>query len=137
MFFELIDVAFVNSHTVYTKRGNDISLLNFKIAVAKALIGRYSNRKRLFPTSRPNLQKSREPSMPIEHARVPGEANEMPLLQLLSLLSCQTCDLYLCLTKEKKCLKHHLQFSITITLLIIYLYENKVFLCCLVGFFLL
>ena len=38
MFSDLIDVALVNSHIVYTKLGNEISLLYFKIAVAKALI---------------------------------------------------------------------------------------------------
>ena len=31
MFFDLIDVALVNSHTIYTKRGNKISLLNLKL----------------------------------------------------------------------------------------------------------
>ena len=44
MFFDLIDVTYVNSHIVYLKLDDDISLLNFKILVAKALIGRYSNR---------------------------------------------------------------------------------------------
>ena len=63
MFFALIDVGLANSHGVYTKLGNDIFVLNFKIVVAKALIGRYSNRKKLFPTSRPSKQKSHEPSM--------------------------------------------------------------------------
>ena len=44
-FFDLIDIALVNSHIVYTKLGNDISLLNFKIGVAKPLIERYRNCK--------------------------------------------------------------------------------------------
>ena len=73
-----------HSHIVYTKLGNDISLLNFKIFVAKALIRRCSNRKRLFLTSRSSKQKSHEPHMPREvptHLRVPVEVNEMPLLQ--------------------------------------------------------
>ena len=39
MFFDLIDVSLVKSHIVYTELGNDISLLNFKIVVTKALIG--------------------------------------------------------------------------------------------------
>ena len=45
MLFYLIDVARVNSHIFYTKLGNNISLLNFKIVVEKALIDRYGNRK--------------------------------------------------------------------------------------------
>ena len=66
MFFGLIDVALVNSHIVYTKTGNNISLLNFENVVEKALIGRYSNRKRFFLTSRPSKRKYHEPSMPRE-----------------------------------------------------------------------
>ena len=75
MFFDLLDVALVISHIVYTKFGNGISLLNFKVAVAKTLIGRYSNRNRLFPTNRSGKQKPHEPSMPRE------VANHMPELQ--------------------------------------------------------
>ena len=39
MFFDLIDIALVNSRAVYTKRDNNISLLNFKLVVTKAFIG--------------------------------------------------------------------------------------------------
>ena len=63
MLFDLIDVALVNSHIVYTKLDNGISLLNFKIAAAKAWNGRYSNCKRSFP---PRKHKSHEPSIPRE-----------------------------------------------------------------------
>ena len=38
IFFDLIDVTYVNSHIVYIKIGKDISLLNFKKVVAKTLI---------------------------------------------------------------------------------------------------
>ena len=84
MFFNLIDVALVNNHFAYMKLGNDILLLNFKIAVAEALIGRYKNRKRSFPTSRPNKRNlinhhvQRSPNL---HARILGEAKEISLLQ--------------------------------------------------------
>ena len=36
MFFDLIDVILLNSYIVYTKLGNDISLMNLKIVAAKA-----------------------------------------------------------------------------------------------------
>ena len=68
MFFDLKDVTHVNSHIVTMKLGNDISLLNLKIAVVKAVIGRYSNRYRSFFTSRWNKGKSHEPSMAREVA---------------------------------------------------------------------
>ena len=63
MFFDLMDVTHLNSHTVSMKLGNDISLLNFKTVAVKALIGRYSNRNRSFFTSRLSKGKSHEPSM--------------------------------------------------------------------------
>ena len=53
MFLDLMDVTQVNSHIFYMKLGNNILLLNFKIVVAKAWIGRYSNRNRSFSTARP------------------------------------------------------------------------------------
>lgn len=49
LFFDIIDVALVNSLTVYTKVGENLSLPNFKVVVANSLIGRYSNWKRSFP----------------------------------------------------------------------------------------
>ena len=68
MFFVLKDVTHVNSHAVSMKLGNDISLLNFKIVVGKAVIGRYSNRYRSFFTSMSSKEKSHEPSMAREVA---------------------------------------------------------------------
>ena len=64
MFFNVIDVALVNNHFVYMKLGNDILLLNFKTVVAEALIDRCNNRKRSFPTRRPNKRKPHKPSCP-------------------------------------------------------------------------
>ena len=58
IFFDLIDIVIVNSHIVYTKFGNSISLLDFKIVVSKSLIERYSNRQRSFPLSRTSKRKA-------------------------------------------------------------------------------
>ena len=63
MFLDLIDVALVNSHIIYTVM---TSLLNYNFFLAKALIGRYSSRKKSFPTSRLRKVKPHEPSMPRE-----------------------------------------------------------------------
>ena len=54
MLFDVMGVTLEKSHVVCTTLGNDISLLNFKILVAKSLIGRYNNCKRPFPSSRPS-----------------------------------------------------------------------------------
>lgn len=40
VFFDLVEVALVNIHKVYTKLDNHISLLNFKAIVTKGLIDR-------------------------------------------------------------------------------------------------
>ena len=39
LLFDVMGVALVKSHAVSTELGNDISLMNFKILVAKSLIG--------------------------------------------------------------------------------------------------
>ena len=68
IFFDLVDVTHVNSHIVYMKLGDNISILNFKIVIAKALISRYSNCNRSFSTTRRSKQKSHKPSMNKEEA---------------------------------------------------------------------
>ena len=65
MLFDLIDVPHETC--------DDMSLLNFKIVVAKALIGRYSNHKGSFPTSSSSKRKHHEPSMTRE---VPAHESE-------------------------------------------------------------
>ena len=115
MFFDLIDVALLNSHIVYAKLGKDISLLNFKTVVTKALSSRYSNCKRFLPTSRSSKWKFHEPSIP----KVPTHMPEIQEKQMRchycknegsdhkTFVSCQTCSLplglylYLWLTKER------------------------------------
>ena len=139
MLFDLMDMTYVKTHIVYLKLGDDISLQNFKIVVAKALIGRYSNCNRLFSTTRLGKRKSHELSMTREvpthmlefqQKRVRCHYCKNESSDLKSFVSWQACGLYLCLTKERNyLLKHYLQFFITISLLIIYLLENRQFLC--------
>ena len=75
MVFDLMDVTHVNDHIIYMKLGDEISLPNFKIVVAKALIGKYSNCNRSLPATRPSKRKFHHPSMTTE---VP---NRMPEVQ--------------------------------------------------------
>ena len=84
LFFDLIDVALVNSHIVYTKLGNDISLLNFKIVEAKALLAdTVIVRDCSTPVGQANknLMNHQYLETPNPHGRFPEEANEIPLLQ--------------------------------------------------------
>ena len=143
IFFDLIDVTRANSHTVYMKIGHDISLLNFKLVVTKAMIGRYSNGTRSFSATRPSKQKSHKPSiireaptrMPeLQQKRVRCGYCQKKSSDLKSFVSCQACGLYLRLTKNKNFLNRHLQFSITISFFAIHLLKNRLFLCRLFGF---
>ena len=119
MFFDLIDIAIMNSHIVYTKLGNSISLIDFKIVVAKSLIARYSNRQRTFPLSRKSKRKALESSLPKEIPTHMPEFNEKRMqcnfcknegANHKKFVSCPTCGLYLCYTKERNCfLKQHIQ----------------------------
>ena len=76
IFFDLIDIAIVNSYIVYAKLGNSISLLDFKIIVSKSLIERYSNRQRSFPLSRTSKRKALGSSLPKEIPTHMPEFNE-------------------------------------------------------------
>ena len=79
IFFDLLDVALFNSHIVYSKLGNELSLLNYKVVVANSLIGRYSNRQRAFPMTRPSKRKTLEPGTNT-YARISRKAYAMFLL---------------------------------------------------------
>lgn len=117
MIFDLVDVAIVNSHIIYMKYGNDMSLRNFKIGVEKDLIDRYSNCKRSVTTSKPSRQSSPEPSMPRDVPTQMSEFREKWMrcyycknegLNNKKIVSCQTCDSYLRSNKERICfLNHH------------------------------
>ena len=117
IFLDLIDIVIVNSHIVYTKLGNSISLLDFKIVVAKSLIGRYINRQRSFPLSTTSKRKALEPSLPKETPADMPEFNEKRMqcnfcknegADHKAFVSCLTCGLYLCCIKERNWfLKHH------------------------------
>ena len=108
IFFDLTDVVLVNSHIVYMKLCNKISLLSFKVVVAKYFIGRYSSRKRSFPAGSQSKWKLYEPSMPREvppymfdfqekWIRCHYCKNKGPGYK--TFVSCQTCGLRFCLTK--------------------------------------
>ena len=119
MLFNLIDIAIVNSHIVYTKLGNSISLLDFRIIVAKSLIGRYSNQQQSFPLSRTSKRKALESSLPKEIPTHMPEFKKKCMrcnfcknegADYKTFVSCPTCGLYLCCNEERNfSLKHFIQ----------------------------
>ena len=104
MFFDLINIAFANSHTVHTKLGNSISLLDFKTVVAKSLTGRYSNQQPCFTLSRTSKRKALKSSLPKEIPTHISEFNEKRIrcnfcknegADHKTFVSCPACGLYL------------------------------------------
>ena len=59
IFFDLLDVAMVNSFVVYDKlHPNELSFLDFKLIVSQRLIGSFTTRIRAFPRARPTKQQA-------------------------------------------------------------------------------
>ena len=64
IFFDLMDVICVNSYLIYNmKHPNKLSLLDYKIVVAKNLIQYHQGRKRAVPMSRPSKRKNQPESI--------------------------------------------------------------------------
>ena len=64
IFFDLMDIACVNSYLIYNmKHPNKLSLLDYKIVVAKNLVQYHQGRKRAVPMSRPSKKKNQPESI--------------------------------------------------------------------------
>ena len=121
LFFDLWDMALVNSYIVYSKlTQNKLSHYDFNVAVAKGLIGNYNSRKRNpltfrptkrsssnFPTEIPLHLPELEPSRGRCHyCKNEGKENR-------TFIKCNTCVVFLCLVASasgRNCFyKHHLK----------------------------
>ena len=64
IFFDLMDIACVNSYLIYNmKHPNKLSLLDYKIVVARNLIQYHQGWKRAVPMSRPSKRKDQPESI--------------------------------------------------------------------------
>ena len=97
--------------------GTKLTLLDFKVVIAESLIGAYTNRQGAFPQFRPSKRKSLEQAGPVS---APDHLSEYQVsrnrckyckdegLDNKAFVLCKTCDVHLCLVKERNCfLKHH------------------------------
>ena len=67
IFFVLMDIACVSSYLIYNmKHPNELSLLDFKIVVAKNLIQYHQDRKRVVPMSKPS-KRNNQPELIDNH----------------------------------------------------------------------
>ena len=72
IFFDLMDITCVNSYLIYRmKHPNKLSLLDYKIVVAKNLIQYRQDRKRAVPMSRPSKRKNQSESIDNHRGNLP------------------------------------------------------------------
>ena len=117
IFFDLLDIACVNSFLVYKmKYLKQLILLDCKIVIAKNLIRWHQSRQRDVPLSRPSKRK-------ITSVASNDHGDHLPELQPTqkrctyflkegkenrTLIGCLACDISLCLVNDRRCFsKHH------------------------------
>ena len=72
IFFDLMDIACANSYLTYNmKHPNKLSLLDYKIVVAKNLIQYHQGRKRAAPMSRPSKRENQPESIDNHEGHLP------------------------------------------------------------------
>ena len=113
IFFDLMDISMVNAYLAYSKlTHNPMTLLDFKIGVAKSMVGIYCSRQRNAPNNRSNRRDSLQPPPPTtvpQHLPVvmsvrqrctycskEGQENK-------SKVYCPVCKMYLCLNEKRNC----------------------------------
>ena len=118
IFFDLMDIACVNSYLIYNmKHPNKLSLLDYKIVVARNLIQYHQGWKRAVPMSRPSKRKDQPESIDnhgwhwsdyqtmrkrCAYCAIDGKENR-------TFVICLTCNIPLCLVKKRNCFqKHHI-----------------------------
>ena len=117
IFFDLLDIACVNSFLVYNmKHPKQLIFLDCKIVIAKNLIRWHQSRQRDVPLSRPSKRK-------ITSVASNDHGDHLPELQPTqkrctyfskegkedrTFIVCLACDIPLCLVKDRRCFsKHH------------------------------
>ena len=96
IFFDLMDIACINRYLIYDmKHPNKLSLLDYKIVVAKNLIQYHQGWKREVPMSRPSKRKNQPESTIDKENR--------------TFVICLACNIPLCLVKKRNCFqKYHI-----------------------------
>ena len=85
-----------------------ISSMNLRINLARSMIGKFSNRKRAVPTSRPSKRSKGESFVVVDH--LPEFATTRAQCALCSFEKienrtciCTSCNVHLCLQKQRNC----------------------------------
>ena len=116
IFFDLMDIACVNSYITYNmKHPNHLSLLYYKIFVAKKLVQYHQGRESIVPMSRPSKRKN-QPELIDNHGghlpdyqtmrkrcaycAIKGKENK-------TFVICLACNIPIYLVKEKNCFQRN------------------------------
>ena len=118
LFFYLMDIACINSYVIYNmKHPKKLFLLDYKIAVAKNQIQYHQGRKSAVPISRPSKRKNQPESIDNHGGHLPDYQTmqkrcaycAMEGKENRAFVICLTCNIPLCLVKERNCFqKHHI-----------------------------
>ena len=118
IFFDLMDIACVNSYLIYNmKHPNKLSLLNYKIVATKNLIQYHQSRKSAVPMSRPSKRKKQTESIDNHGGNLPGYQTmrkrciycAMEGKENRTFVICLACNIPLCLVKRRNSFqKHHI-----------------------------
>ena len=115
--FDLMGIAYVNSYLIYNmKHTNKLSLLYYKIVVAKNPIQYRHGRKRSVPMSRPSRRKNQSESIDNHGGHSPDYQTMRKRCSCFSIegkekrtfVICLACNIPLCSVKEKNCFQKHL-----------------------------
>ena len=116
IFFDLMDIACVNSYLIYNmKHPNKLFLLDYKIVAAKNLIQYLQGRKRAVPMSRPSEKKNQPELIDNYGVHLPDYQmmRKQPAYCAMEgkenrrFVICLACNISLCLVKERNCFQKY------------------------------
>ena len=108
VFFDFLDISVVNSKILYDKIQSTaaMSSKDFRLSLARSMIGTFSNRKRAISTSRPSKRSKGEIATVVDHlpqfAATRSRCAYCSLIKLenRTFIRCMKCHIPLCLQKE-------------------------------------
>ena len=112
VFFDMMDISVVNAFIIYNQRfPRQLTLLQFKEAISDGLTRNFSSRKRNFPQIRSNILIKRRPSNVSQAVHLPTFNNarrrcvqcSKQSIEQRTFVKCTSCDVSLCLLKERNC----------------------------------
>ena len=103
LFFDLMDISVVNSHIIYKELNpKGMELLDFKIVLAKSLVGTYNSRSRNTPASHVSRREVLPASVPLHLPVIQQTRGKCRYcytggIENKTYIKCNTCGVFLCL----------------------------------------